>query len=139
MALSPNGSSILVGRRLRTEGGVCVEPGGGCSPGRPVEGVLAALHDVATGRALWAIRAAITMDYDFPAPAISQDGCYALIGLAPNVRPLIALVSMDDGQIVQTIPAPGSSYAMGFTRGGSSVWTHAYGLTALYDVQPAAR
>ena len=43
---------------------------------------------------------------------------------------------MQDGKIVQTFPAPGVSYAMGFARGGRTVWTYWYGLTALYDVRP---
>ena len=135
MVLSPDGSRVLVGRLLRTEGGVCYRAGSGCVPGRAVEGILAAVHDLGTGRALWTIRATVTADYEFPTPAISQNGRYALVGLVPaDARPLIALVSMDDGKIVQTFPAPGGDYAMGFVRDGRSVWTHAYGLTALYDL-----
>jgi hypothetical protein len=32
------------------------------------------------------------------------------------------------------VRAPGYGHAMGFTRGGLTVWTRAHGLTALYDV-----
>jgi hypothetical protein len=46
---------------------------------------------------------------------------------------------LDDGKIVQMLPAPGGKYAIGFARGGRTVWTHAYGLTALYDVRADAR
>jgi hypothetical protein len=135
MVLSPDGSRVLVGRLLRTEGGVCYRELYGCAPGRAVEGILAAVHDLGTGRALWTIRATAAADYEFPTPAISQNGRYALVGLVPtDARPLIALVSMDDGKIVQTFPSPGGDYAMGFVRGGRGVWTHAYGLTALYDL-----
>jgi hypothetical protein len=138
IVMSPDGSHFLVGRLLRTEGAVICEHRPNCgTAGRPVEGVLAALHDLEDGRLLWSIRATVTADYEFPAPAISPDARFALIGLAPEgARPLIALVAMEDGKIVQTIPSPGGSYAMGFSRGGLSVWTHAHGLTALYDVQP---
>ena len=147
MVLSPDGSRVLVSRLHRTNGGYCIEPRG-CFPGRPVAGVLAALHDLETGRELWTIRATATNDYEFPMPAISQDGRYALVGLMPertNVR--IALVSMDDGKVVQTIPVPGGiyvtgsygAYAMGFARDGRTVWTSALGLTALYDLAPARR
>jgi hypothetical protein len=135
MVLSPDGSRVLVGRLLRTEGSVCYRAYYGCVPGRAVEGILAAVHDLGTGRALWTIRATATADYEFPTPAISQNGRYALVGLMPtDAHPLIALVSMDDGKIVQTFPAPGGDYAMGFVRGGRGVWTHAFGLTALYDL-----
>jgi hypothetical protein len=147
MVLSPDGSRVLVSRLHRTNGGYCIEPRG-CFPGRPVEGVLAALRELATGRELWTIRATATNDYEFPMPAISQDGRHALIGLMPqrtNVR--IALVSMDDGKILQTIPVPGGihvtgspgAYAMGFFRDGRGVWTGALGLTALYDLAPSRR
>jgi hypothetical protein len=135
MVLSPDGSRVLVGQHLRTKGSVCYRANYGCVPGRAVEGILAAVHDLDTGRALWTIRATATADYEFPTPAISQNGRYALVGLMPtDARPLIALVFMDDGKIVQTFPAPGGDYAMGFMRGGRGVWTHAYGLTALYDL-----
>jgi hypothetical protein len=139
IVMSPGGSRVLVTRLLRTEGAVICEHRQNCgAAGRPVEGVLAALHDLEDGRLLWSIRATVTSDYEFPAPAISPDARFALIGLVPEgARPLIALVAMEDGKIVQTIPSPGGNYAMGFSRGGLSVWTHAHGLTALYDVQPS--
>jgi hypothetical protein len=138
MVLAPDGERVLVGRLLRTAGGVCIEPRG-CFPGQPVEGVLAALHDVATGRELWTIRAAVNRDLEFPTPAISPDGRYALVGLVPDKRPLIALVAMDSGEIVQRLPGPGGDHAFGFANGGRTIWTHAYGLTALYDVKTPAR
>jgi WD40 repeat protein len=134
MALSPDGSRVLAGRLLRTAGGICRSLQG-CSPGDPVEGVLAALHDLDTGRALWSIRATATRDHEFPAPAISEDGRYALVGLMPRDDSVqIALIAMNDGRIVQTLPAPGGAYTMGFARGGRTVWTHAYGVTALYNL-----
>ncbi|HXO84891.1 MAG TPA: hypothetical protein VN803_05130 [Gemmatimonadales bacterium] len=135
MAISPDGARVLVGRFLRTDGGWCSTPGG-CRPGQPVEGVLAALHDIDTGALVWSIRATVTVDLEFPTPAISPDGHYALVGLVPEDRALVALVSMRDGAIVQTIPAPGGAYAMGFAQGGRTVWTYAYGVTALYALQP---
>jgi hypothetical protein len=139
MVLSPDGSRVLIGRLLRTDGGICGRIGG-CTSGRPAEGVLAALHDLETGREIWTLRATAFADYEFPSPAISQDGRYAMVGLMPgDVGPLIALISMEDGKIVQTLPAPGGAYAMGFVGGGRTVWTHAYGLTALYELPSSAR
>jgi hypothetical protein len=139
IVMSPDGSRVLVGRLLRTKGAMICEHKPGCgTAGRPVEGVLAAMHDLVDGRLLWSIRATVTYDYEFPSPAISPDARFALVGLVPEgAGPLIALVALEDGRIVQTIPAPSGRYAMGFARGGLSVWTHANGLTALYDVQPS--
>jgi hypothetical protein len=139
MAISPDGSRVLIGHLLRTNGGMCGRSGG-CRPGQPVEGVLVELRDLATGQMLWGIRATVANDYEFPTPAISPDGRYALVGLVPQDNlPLVALLSLDDGKIVQMLPAPGGKYAIGFARGGRTVWTHAYGLTALYDVRAGAR
>jgi hypothetical protein len=135
LAISADGSRLLVGRLLRTDGGMC-ERLRGCTSGKPIEGVLAALHDLSDGRMLWSIRATVTNDDEFPTPAISPDGRYAIVGLVPtDTAPVIALVAMDDGKIVQTLPAPGGIYTMGFARGGRTVWTHAYGMTALYDLR----
>jgi hypothetical protein len=50
--------------------------------------------------------------------------------------PQIGLVAMSDGRIVQTFPAPGGTYAIGFARGGRTIWAHAHALTALYDLRP---
>jgi hypothetical protein len=139
IVMSPDGSHVLVGRQLRTAGAMICERKPDCSAaGHPVEGILAAMHDLDNGRLIWSIRATVTADYEFPAPAISPDARFALIGLVPEgTRPLIALVALEDGRIVQTIPSPGGNYAMGFARAGLSVWTHSHGLTAVYDVQAA--
>ncbi|HEX8665309.1 MAG TPA: hypothetical protein VF744_14905 [Beijerinckiaceae bacterium] len=134
IAISPDGTRLLVARLLRTEGGWC-DRRRGCAPGKPVEGVLAALHDLADGRALWTIRATVEHDYEYPTPAIGPDGRFALVGLVPaGAPPEIGLVAMDTGAVVQRLPAPGGPYAMGFAQGGRTVWTHAHGLTALYEV-----
>jgi hypothetical protein len=135
MAITPDGSRLLVSRMLRT-GGYCIR-NGGCKPGTPVEGVLAALHDLTTGRELWALRARVTHDHVFPSPAISPDGRHALIGLVENDTLSIALVSLADGSIVQRLPGAGKS--MGFTREGRMIWTHAHGTTALYDFAASPR
>jgi hypothetical protein len=138
LALSPDGSGVLIGRDLRTRGWIHIR-GQGTILGEPAEGVLLALHDVETGRELWTIRATAVRHFAFPAPAISPDGRTALVGLMPTEGvPPIGLISMQDGTILQTLPAPGGPYAMGFACGGRTVWTHAIGLTALYDVRAGA-
>jgi len=70
--------------------------------------ILAALHDVDTGRELWTMRATAVRDFGFPAPSI----CPALVGLMPTVgRPSIGFISTQDGRVLQTLPAPGAPYA----------------------------
>ena len=138
--MSPDGSRVLVARLLRVQETIC-ERSRSCpaqAPAEPFEGVLAAMHDITDGHLLWTIRATVSRNYELPVPAISPDGRFALIALPPEgTGPLlIALVALDDGKIVHTIPSPGAPAAMGFARGGELVWTHAHGLTALYDVQP---
>ena len=140
IVMSPDGSRVLVARLLRVQETIC-ERSRSCpaqAPAEPFEGVLAAMHDITDGHLLWTIRATVSRNYELPVPAISPDGRFALIALPPEgTGPLlIALVALDDGKIVHTIPSPGAPAAMGFARGGELVWTHAHGLTALYDVQP---
>jgi hypothetical protein len=133
IAISPDGTRLLIARLLRG-GGRCDRTG--CTPGQPVEGVLAALHDLADGRPLWTIRATVEHgNYEYPTPAIGPDSRFALVGLVPaGAPPEIGLIAMDTGAVVQRLPAPGAVYAMGFAQGGRTVWTHAHGVTALYEV-----
>ena len=94
------------------------------------------MHAIETGQQLWTIRATAVRDFQLPQPAISPDGRAALVGLMPAEEiAAIGLVSMQDGKILQTLPAPGASYSMGFVKGGRSVWTHADGVTALYELR----
>jgi hypothetical protein len=135
LSLSPDGSRILIGRHLRTNGWVHIR-GQGTVPGEPNEGVLVAMYDPETGRELWTIRATAVRDFHFPIPAMSPDGRMALVGLMPAEEiPTIGLVSMQDGTIIQRLPAPGPSCSMGFVQGGRSVWTHYFGVTALYGLR----
>jgi hypothetical protein len=133
MALSPNGARLLVARNLYVDE-TCTITGDDCRYGPPVEGALATLHDAATGQALWTYRTIAHRNYAYPPPVISPDGRYALIALARTGEPPpdIGLISLDTGALVQTIPALGETYAMGFARGGQIVWSHAQGMTALY-------
>jgi hypothetical protein len=133
MVFAPGGSSLLVVRRLQPEGGVCIEPRG-CSRGRPVEGVLAALHDARTGAARWTIRGRVVVDSDFPMPAISPDGRYALIGLPVGEDLRIALLSMRNGAVLQLLPTQGRgapSPALGFQSSGR-LWLRTGNVTAFY-------
>ena len=135
LALSPDGSRILIGRHLRTNGWVHIR-GQGTIPGEPNEGILVAMFDIGTGEELWSIRATAVRDFHFPVPAFSSDGRMALVGLMPTEEiTAIGLVSSQDGRILQRLPAPGASFSMGFVRGGRTVWTHANGVTALYELR----
>ena len=135
VALSPDGARLLVARALHVDE-TCNITLENCRYGPPVEGPFATLHDAATGQPLWTRRATAHRNTGYPAaPAISPDGRHALIALARTGEPPpdIGLISLQTGALVQTLPAPGEGYAMGFARDGRVVWTHARGVTALYD------
>ena len=141
MTISLDGSRILVGRRACDDGfdvsdGVRQRRSAAWDKCKPVESVIAALHDLETGRQIWSIRATGDRASEHPAHALSDDGRYALVWL-PSAPPrsLNALISMNDGKIVQTLPSPGGLYSMGFLHGGRTVWTHGQGVTAFYDVR----
>lgn len=133
MALSPDGSNVLVFHGLSTKGAVIYErPRGGYIPGNPVTGALAALYDLGTGEARWTIQATITRDQYFPLPAISPDGRYALIGLlSTETQGRVGIVSMEDGRIVQELPGIGWQ-GMGFVDGGRTIWDVAHNTVAFY-------
>jgi hypothetical protein len=145
MTISRDGSRLLVAR-LHCDGGYGnVRQGDGIAQRRPVppsckpvESVIAALHDLETGRKIWDIRAIVHRPALFPNPAISDDGRYAVVGLPYNgPHSQIALISMDDGKIVQTFrsPAQVSLNSIGFLQGGHGVWIHSDGVTVLYDLR----
>jgi hypothetical protein len=97
------------------------------------------MYDIETGHELWAIRATAVRDFHFPVPAISPDGRMALVGLMPIKEiTAIGLVSSQDGRILQRLPAPGASFSTGFVRDGQAVWTHADGVTAIYELRASA-
>lgn len=140
LTLSPDGKKVLVYQTLRTSGAMIEEThfgGRGYIPGKPVHGLLASLYDLNTGKALWNVSATVTRDSSgVPPPVISEDGRFALIRLpADTDAASIALVSMQDGKILQRLPIPGGvdsgSFYMGFAD--QSIWTRTYSLTAIYS------
>lgn len=130
MALSPDGSALLVSRPLYPGGVWIVGCRIRCKPGPPpppVSGPVAELIDLATRLPLWRIDGrAIGHWSPRTAPAISADRRHALIELPPEGDRLpVALVSMRDGRILQRILAfEVGSYpqTFGFVRGGRQVW-----------------
>lgn len=107
-----------------------------CAP--PFEITFAALHELPSGRLLWNFR--MTVDGQghqslAPRPAISPDGRYALIGIPQGQRRRFAVVSMRDGQMLQTVSTLGGDGALGFARNGHMAWASEAGLTAIYQVQ----
>ncbi|GLH81022.1 hypothetical protein SSBR45G_59310 [Bradyrhizobium sp. SSBR45G] len=141
MSISPDGSRLLVARLRCDEGYDETEKHSSRSrfwpPCKPVETVIAALFDADTGHRVWEVRGTVRRLDFYPNPAISHDGRYALIGLPPDgSNPLLGLISMDDGRILQRFhsPGPGSLNSMGFLEGDSGVWVHSEGVTSLYDL-----
>ncbi|MDB5599719.1 MAG: hypothetical protein JWN71_1763 [Xanthobacteraceae bacterium] len=147
MAISRDGSRLLV-TRLACDGGHDAVKDDGllrrpmAPPCKPVESVIAALHDLETGRQLWEIRETVYRTELYPNPAISDDGRYALVGLPYNPPDSkVALISMAEGSIVQTFQSPGQGLpnSLGFFQGGHGVWVHSHGVTALYSIRDRAQ
>ena len=138
-AISADGARLLIARNLRPEV-VCIEPATGCRPASPpVEGVLAALHDLETGATLWSYRARSTNVDQYARPELSDDGQYALIGLPASGTPpkySIALLSPRDGSVQQLFRLERES-TMGFARNSRSIWITEWGggITAVYSLR----
>jgi hypothetical protein len=150
MSISRDGSRLLLARIHCDAGGVGydsnLQRGHSSPPCKPVESVIAALYDLDTGRQLWDVRATVPRLDFYPNPAISEDGRYALVGLpydGPGPHTQIALISMDDGKIVQRFrsPGPGSLNSIGFLQGDRGVWVRSdsEGVTSLYDLHARAQ
>ena len=131
LALTPDGSKLLVVRRLQPDGVQigCRIPcrGPPPPPPTPVDGPVAELIDVGSRRVLWRVPArAVQFWRQSAPPAIGADGRYALIEIPPNGdRAPIALIDMRTGRIVQSIaPSHTWSYkhSFGFTAGGRRAW-----------------
>jgi hypothetical protein len=150
MAISRDGTRLLVAR-LRCDGGYDeieesnLQRRPPIPPCKPVEGVIAALYDLDTGRRLWDVRETVLRLNLYPNPAISEDGRYALVGLPynapPDPHPQVALISMEDGKIVQRFRSAGSGSldSIGFLAGDRGVWVSSGGVTALYDLHRRAQ
>ena len=139
-AISADGARLLVIRNSHRVTVICpyVPPCG--PPGPPVDGVLAALHDLETGRAIWTHRVRITIPgLAYPIPELSDDGRYALIGLPPTNETIpydLALISMRDGSVKQRFPvAEGGKPTTGFARGSRRMWINISGLTTVYALR----
>lgn len=144
LALSPDGSRLLVVRALQPDGiqTGCRIPcrGPPPPPPTPVSGPVAELIDVSSRRVLWRVPArAVQFWRQTAPPAINGDGRYALIEVPPDGdRAPIALIDMRTGRIVQRI-APShtwsSKHSFGFTAGGRRAWVDLGNLVLVYQVR----
>lgn len=141
--LAPDGRRVLAWRPLQPEGVIHLECFHDCPalpPVTPVRDTVAALVDTETGRTLWQIKATAGEAWNsFGGAVISPKGEYALIAIpAANRRQRIALLSMDDGRILQrfSLGCNGCfSQSFGFVRGGQQMWIGIQGQLAFYDLR----
>ena len=141
VALTAKGERILIMPPLTANGPIC-EHNPHCPAPSAVTGLLAALHDTRTGKAIWRIEATARQFESYPKPAISPDGRFALVGLPSEVggSPRAALLDLRDGGVLQTFHDPSHlDYAVGFTDGGRRAWISAGPIVALYDLTPRPR
>ena len=95
---------------------------------------LAELHDLDSGKVIWTMRERVKIKVELPRPAISPDSRFALAAFPAGDHVGAAVVSMEDGRILQELPSGAPSFALGFARGGHTAWTFGAGVTAFYDV-----
>lgn len=106
-----------------------------CFEYKPGEGTWASLHEVGTGRLLWKLPWRFDRHDELRGFALSPDGRLALLELPSRTKPgkrLIALVSMSDGRILQTLAPHGGTF--GFAADGKVAWIMTSKATILYDV-----
>lgn len=101
------------------------------------EGTWASFHDVETGRLLWALPWRFDRHDMLQSFALSPDGRFALVTLPSRTNPnkmLVAVVSMNEGRIMQTLARPYGYFSMGFASGGKIAWIMTGKATILYEV-----
>ncbi len=142
-AIHPDGTSALFSTGLQPDNVVIVEHAPSPPP-TPQTGVVAALHDLKTGKALWTLNATASHPSGYPAPAISHDAKFAIIGM-PEERnvPRFALISLRDGRILRTLRGVwNSGHAIGFTNDGRRFWISGGSSVAMYllpaSINPAS-
>ena len=145
IALAADGGRLLVSHPLSATGAICEygnDEKDSCPPPTPVTGKLAELVDIETGKTIWEISHTANRFEGYGEPVISPDGRYALIGVPQNddymrgnwlIYKKIALISMSDGKILQTMPSFSSSYSMSFSTDGRFLIGSA-GYAATYKV-----
>lgn len=144
IALTPDGKRLLISHPLSASGAICEEVDGvdPCPPPTPVTGKLAELVDVETGKTIWEIDETAKRFDGYGEPVVSPDGRYALIGVPQNdgyllgkglIYKKIALISMDDGQVIQTVPSFSESYSMSFGPDGR-FYIGSVGYVATYEI-----
>jgi|GEM_PF-2113168 len=141
LALSPDGSRLLVVRPLQPEGlqVSCRIPcrGPPPPPPTPVNGPVAELIELASQRVLWRVPArAVNFWAQNARPTISGDGRYALVQVPPEGGRLpIALIAMRDGRVLARFsPFQAGSYpqSFGFTADGRRVWLASGNIVFVY-------
>jgi hypothetical protein len=134
IALSPDGHRLLVSVNLQPNGIIC-EHNPNCPEPTPVTGTVLALYDLAAGRVLWQVQRTVDAWGSSPPPAISPDGRYALAVLrqAEERYPVVSVISMKDGRVLQSFRLWQAGGSLGFAARGRIAWTGAANVVALYD------
>ena len=117
IALAPGSQQLLISYPLSASGMICEYHGRNstsCPPPTPVTGPVAGLVDVKTGRARWQLRGTAESFEHYPEPVISPDGRYALIGIPRRDGHDVALISLVNGKILQTLPGIWSEWSVAF-------------------------
>lgn len=143
--ITPDGERLLISYHLSAAGAICEtyddEPDT-CPPPKAVTGKLAELIDIESGRTIWDVRETATRFESHASPIISPNGRYALVSFPQNesfkrgswlIYGRIALVSMSDGKVLQTMPSFSEGYSMSFGE-GARFYIGSVGYLATYEI-----
>ena len=111
---------------------------GPCPKREPRDGTWASLHDVGTGKLIWALRWTFDRYDRLSNFTVSPDGRLAVVAVLSRADPnkhFLAVLSMRDGRVLQTLPPPRGDYSMGFSAGGTLVWISSWRGTLLYSTR----
>lgn len=135
ISLASDGRRLLLSYPLSASGVICeIWTRTPCPPPTPTTGKLAGLVDIETGKMVWEISDTATQFEGYSEPAISPDGRYALIGIPHRKNHNIALVSMTDGRILQTVPSIWSTWSVTFGADSRHFYVSGGAFAASYEI-----
>jgi hypothetical protein len=141
VALAPDGKRLLISHPLSAAGMICEiwDRNSSCPPPTPVSGRFAELVDIETGKTIWQNSGTAKQFEGYPEPVVSPDGRYALVGIPHRNGNNIALVSMRDGQILQTVPSTWSTWSVDFGADSRRFFVSGGNFVATYELAETKR
>lgn len=142
MALTPDGTRLLLFTALQPRGFRTVHCLGKCAPDplpKSLTGDLARLVDLATGATIWRLPVTVSAFWDQHAkPVVSPNGRFAVVQMPPEgSRSMIGLLAMKSGRLItkwSAVNVGAYPQTFSFSRDGRTLWVECAGTIWRYRI-----